>query len=73
MTTCVRSASVFLVEAGVFRCGVCPVHDGGLEALDDRKKIEFIEYLRTVSSINGFQYVLTVIDSDLPSGFKFSD
>lgn len=48
-------------------------HDGGLETLDDRKKIEFIEYVRTVSSINGFQYILTVIESDLPSGFKFPD
>ncbi|NNB49525.1 DUF2326 domain-containing protein [Pseudomonas fragi] len=48
-------------------------HDGGLETLDDRKKIEFIEYVRTVSSINGFQYILTVIESDLPAGFKFPD
>lgn len=48
-------------------------HDGGLETLDDRKKIEFIEYVRTVSNINGFQYILTVIESDLPAGFKFPD
>ena len=48
-------------------------HDGGLETLDDRKKIEFIEYVRTVSSINGFQYILTVIESDLPLGFEFPE
>lgn len=48
-------------------------HDGGLETLDDRKKLEFIEYVRTASSISGFQYILTVIESDLPSGFKFPD
>lgn len=48
-------------------------HDGGLETLDDRKKLEFIEYVRTASSLNGFQYILTVIESDLPSGFKFPD
>ncbi|WP_339467473.1 DUF2326 domain-containing protein [Pseudomonas sp. EL_65y_Pfl1_R83] len=48
-------------------------HDGGLETLDDRKKLEFIEYVRTASSMNGFQYILTVIESDLPAGFKFPD
>lgn len=48
-------------------------HDGGLETLDDRKKLEFIEYVRTASSISGFQYILTVIESDLPTGFKFPD
>ncbi|WP_413052478.1 DUF2326 domain-containing protein [Pseudomonas bubulae] len=48
-------------------------HDGGLETLDDRKKIEFIEYVRTSSSLNGFQYILTVIESDLPPGFEFPE
>nr|WP_312971788.1 DUF2326 domain-containing protein [Pseudomonas sp.] len=47
-------------------------HDGGLETLDDRKKIEFIEYVRTASNIYEFQYILTLIDSDLPKGFRFS-
>jgi uncharacterized protein YydD (DUF2326 family) len=48
-------------------------HDGGLETLDDRKKLEFIEFVRTASNIHGFQYFLTVIESDLPAGFKFSE
>ena len=48
-------------------------HDGGLETLDDRKKIEFIEFIRTASNIYDFQYFLTLIDSDLPSGFSFSN
>lgn len=47
-------------------------HDGGLETLDDRKKVEFIEYVRTASNIYGFQYILTLIDSDLPKGLSFS-
>ncbi|MBD9577949.1 DUF2326 domain-containing protein [Pseudomonas sp. PDM23] len=47
-------------------------HDGGLETLDDRKKIEFIEYVRAASNIFDFQYILTLIDSDLPKGFNFS-
>lgn len=47
-------------------------HDGGLETLDDRKKVEFIEYIRTASSIYGFQYILTLIDSDLPKGLSFT-
>jgi uncharacterized protein YydD (DUF2326 family) len=47
-------------------------HDGGLETLDDRKKVEFIEYVRTASNVSEFQYILTVIESDLPTGFKFA-
>ncbi|WP_193041088.1 DUF2326 domain-containing protein [Pseudomonas sp. K2] len=48
-------------------------HDGGLETLDDRKKIEFIEYVRTASSLSGIQYILTTIDSDVPDGVVFSE
>jgi len=48
-------------------------HDGGLETLDDRKKIEFIEYVRTASSLFGVQYILTTIDSDVPDGVVFSE
>lgn len=48
-------------------------HDGGLETLDDRKKLEFIEFVRTASNIHGIQYFLTVIESDLPAGCKFSE
>jgi uncharacterized protein YydD (DUF2326 family) len=48
-------------------------HDGGLETLDDRKKIEFIEYVRTATSLFGIQYILTTIDSDVPDGVVFSE
>ena len=52
-------------------------HDGLLEGLDDRIKINIIETLRETSG-QGIQQILTVIDSDLPievSGerFAFSD
>ncbi|WP_122585226.1 DUF2326 domain-containing protein [Pseudomonas viridiflava] len=48
-------------------------HDGGLETLDDHKKIEFIEFIRTTSALFEVQYILTLIDSDLPKNFKFPD
>jgi uncharacterized protein YydD (DUF2326 family) len=48
-------------------------HDGGLETLDDRKKNSFIEYVRNMPIIFGTQYILTVIDTDLPTGFKFTE
>ncbi|HKJ68946.1 MAG TPA: DUF2326 domain-containing protein, partial [bacterium] len=41
-------------------------HDGLLEALDDRKKIELIELVKKISAQHNLQYILTVIDSDLP-------
>lgn len=48
-------------------------HDGGLETLDSRKKIEFLKYVRLIPALYGTQYILTVIDSDLPEGFSFND
>ena len=41
-------------------------HDGALEALDDRKKIEFLSLIRRICSEYNLQYILTLIDSDLP-------
>ena len=41
-------------------------HDGALEALDDRKKIKFLSLIRRVCSKYDLQYILTLIDSDLP-------
>lgn len=41
-------------------------HDGALEALDDRKKIKFIDLIKTVCRDYNLQYILTLIDSDLP-------
>ncbi|EGR0942975.1 DUF2326 domain-containing protein [Vibrio cholerae] len=48
-------------------------HDGGLETLDERKKKAFLNFVRTYSELFGIQYILTVIDSDMPSGVNFSD
>lgn len=48
-------------------------HDGGLETLDSRKKVEFLKYVRSIPGLYGTQYILTVIDSDLPEGFSFNN
>ena len=53
-------------------------HDGTLEALDDRKKIKFLSLIRKICSKYDLQYILTLIDSDLPkdengSIIKFPD
>ena len=42
-------------------------HDGFLEKLDNRKKEKFITLVREMSSDN-FQYIATLIDSELPNG-----
>lgn len=41
-------------------------HDGFLEKLDNRKKDQFIEIIRDLSS-NGLQYIGTLIDSEIPA------
>lgn len=41
-------------------------HDGLLEGLDNRKKINLIEAIRRFASL-GIQQIVTVIDSDLPT------
>ena len=41
-------------------------HDGILEGLDDRKKIALINILRKYAQEHNIQYILTVIESDLP-------
>ncbi len=41
-------------------------HDGALEALDDRKKIIFLNFIRRICKEHKLQYILTLIDSDLP-------
>lgn len=48
-------------------------HDGGLETLDTRKKLEFLNYARSMPELYGTQYILTLIDSDLPDGVAFTD
>ncbi|WP_411061881.1 DUF2326 domain-containing protein [Vibrio chagasii] len=41
-------------------------HDGLLESLDDRIKVKLIKVWRDLASKNGLQFILTVLDSDLP-------
>lgn len=41
-------------------------HDGALETVEDRKRILFIQMVRRVCSDYGLQYIMTLIDSDLP-------
>lgn len=41
-------------------------HDGMLEGLDNRKKIKFLALVRRFCEEFGLQYILTVIQSDLP-------
>ena len=41
-------------------------HDGALETVEDRKRILFIQMVRRVCSEYGLQYIMTLIDSDLP-------
>lgn len=41
-------------------------HDGMLEGLDNRKKIKFLALVRRFCKEFGLQYILTVIQSDLP-------
>ena len=48
-------------------------HDGGLETLDTRKKREFLNYVRSIPELYGTQYILTLIDSDLPEGIEFTE
>ena len=40
-------------------------HDGVLESLDDRKKVNLLEVIRRYSTL-GLQSIITLIDSDLP-------
>lgn len=48
-------------------------HDGGLETLDNRKKIEYLKFIRFMCEQFGIQYIMTVIDSDIPPDFSFDE
>ncbi len=41
-------------------------HDGALEGLDDRKKINFLNAVQGICKEYDLQYILTIIDSDIP-------
>lgn len=45
-------------------------HDGALEGLDDRKKTEFLDIVKKICADHNLQYILTLIDSDLPKNEK---
>ena len=45
-------------------------HDGVLEGLDDRIKIRYINLVKNICSKYDIQYILTLIDSDLPKENK---
>lgn len=41
-------------------------HDGVFEGLDNRKKLRLLEVVRDLTDRLGIQYILTVIDADMP-------
>jgi uncharacterized protein YydD (DUF2326 family) len=41
-------------------------HDGALEGLDHRKKINFLDTVRDICKEYNLQYIMTLIDSDIP-------
>ena len=41
-------------------------HDGVLEGLDNRKKQRFLKIVQEFCDLYGLQYIMTVLDSDLP-------
>ena len=41
-------------------------HDGALEGLDNRKKIKFLQMVHLLCRENDLQYIMTLIDSDIP-------
>lgn len=41
-------------------------HDGIFEGLDNRKKINLLSNIRSICEKDSIQYILTIIDSDLP-------
>lgn len=41
-------------------------HDGIFEGLDNRKKVQLLNLVRRICHEKGIQYILSVIDSDLP-------
>lgn len=46
-------------------------HDGALEGLDDRKKNKLISLIRKICKEYNLQYILTLIDSDLPKNERY--
>jgi uncharacterized protein YydD (DUF2326 family) len=42
-------------------------HDGALEALDNRKKIAFLNVSRNICQVHNLQHIITLIDTDAPT------
>lgn len=47
-------------------------HDGCFEALDNRKKIRFVNLIRDYCNKYNIQYIMTAIEDDIPSEIKLS-
>lgn len=47
-------------------------HDGCFEALDNRKKINFINLIRNYCDKNDIQYIMTAIEDDIPSEIELA-
>lgn len=48
-------------------------HDGLVEGWGERPKLNFFEQIREFCEVNNLQYIISVIKSDVPNNFKFSD
>ena len=44
-------------------------HDGVLESLEGRKKVQYLKCVEKLCSEHDFQYIFTTIESDLPDGY----
>jgi len=48
-------------------------HDGVLESWGNNHKKHFINLVRKYCELNGIQYIISIIKSDIPSDFKIED
>lgn len=48
-------------------------HDGCFEALDNRKKINFVNLIRSYCSKYNIQYIMTTIEDDVPPGVLLTE
>ncbi|VVM18215.1 hypothetical protein BSPWISOXPB_130 [uncultured Gammaproteobacteria bacterium] len=54
---------VFYSSKGYYRFSY---HDGIFESLDDRVKLRLIKALRKLAEQHGLQFIITILDSDIP-------
>lgn len=48
-------------------------HDGLLESWGTRPKLNFLSEIRSFCEVNDIQYIISVIKSDIPPNFEFTD